>query len=172
MSDDQVVLSFFGTGGIGDVLREEHFDKEEELRLIIQRARSRNEMVSLAALRHFRQVMTQISKTSGLVARISTEQRNEDGSVTVRASRLATQPVLTKDPSYALRESTGLVSVHHPPVTTPPPKGSLQVPQTQTRGGNSEDLDRDSDFDDLERDDFGTAGSESAAGPDAPAEGD
>jgi hypothetical protein len=73
---EERVLGFFGYEGAAAALEEKNFDQHEEMKTIIDLIRAEEPGIQLGALRHFRQVLRDISRAQGAFA---TSQRTTIG---------------------------------------------------------------------------------------------
>lgn len=89
-----VVASFFDINSLGEAIRAQDFNVEEEMELIVRAARDNDPQVSLAALRHFRSLMSSIASQNSVFAHI-TERHTQETPHGLQERTVSTTRLLT-----------------------------------------------------------------------------
>ena len=102
--NEETILGFYDSLGLGAAIGKSQFDLQEEMDTIISHIRDDDPKVSLAALKHFRSVLKDITSTTGMVGNMSKTQHQVGGEVTTTTSLTANTLLTNLRKENELRE--------------------------------------------------------------------
>ena len=87
--NEETILGFYDSSGLGASINKSQFDLQEEIDTVISHIRDEDPKVSLAALKHFRSILKDVTTTTGMVGNMSRTQHESGGEVVTRTSLTA-----------------------------------------------------------------------------------
>ncbi len=123
---EEVAVSFFRSGLVGEALASKRFTVNEEFGILVDLMRSADEKVQLAAQGAFRRTLRDVAEADGIIGKQTLTVRGKGGSVSV--SRSVLPKALPDAPTHA---DLAAINLSAAPVSS---ASKAALPRTDPRG--------------------------------------